>query len=88
MASYRVSNSARVGRRHRYVAAGVAYDCIANSPDGATCARRIIPVAACAFSRLIDADGVDSPCTTFPAGAMHDCGVQAFTCSVDCIVYW
>ena len=63
-------------------------DCIADSPDGASCAGKVIPLSAGNFTVLKDADGVDRPIASVPAGFIHKADVSAVTCSVACVVYW
>lgn len=88
MARFKVSTSARVGIRHRVVPANTAYNCITNSPDGASCARTIVPLAAGAFSSLVDPDGTDGPITAYLSGFVHMCDTQSFQCTADCVVYY
>lgn len=86
-----------IGRRSRNAtyaptwktyAALAAVDCIADSPDGATCARKVTLLAAGNLTVLKDCDGVDKPITGAPANYMHDADVSAVTCSVAFVVSW
>lgn len=88
MARKKVSNSSRIARRHRHYAAAAVVNCLTDSPDGDSCAREVVPLAAGAFSVLVDGEGTDGPIPAFPVGFVHTCAVQNFVCSVACVVYW
>ncbi len=82
------SEKATYSKTWRYYAAATLVDCVADSPDGASCASKVVPLAAGNFTVLKDCDGVDKPFSTFLAGYVHEADVSAFNCSAACVVYW
>lgn len=84
----RRSKNATYAPTHRFVAATTDYNCITNSPDGATCAWKVVLLAAGNFTQLRDADGIDRPFNGAPANFAHEADVSRFTASVDAVVYF
>lgn len=70
------------------VAATTQFNCIANSPDGASCASSVAILAGGNFTELRDADGVDKPFSAAPAGYVHASDVSQFNASAICVVYY
>lgn len=73
----------------RQYAATTLVDLVAESPDGATCASKVVPLASGTFTELRDGDGSDRPITTaLPAGYQHHGEVSKANCSVAFLAYW
>jgi hypothetical protein len=88
MSAGRRSRNASYAPTWKYYAGGTLVDCIAASPDGATCARAVTLLSAGDFTVLKDADGVDKPFAGAPANYKHDNDVSAVNASVPFVVSW
>ena len=88
MSAGRRSKNATYAPNWKPFAALTAVNCIAESPDGATCAWKVVLLSAGDLTLLKDADGVDRPITGCPAGFEHEADVSAVTCSAPFVVYF
>lgn len=87
MAIAPVSDSNKVGQDWKQYTAGAA-DFLADSPDGKTCARRIVMLSAGDLSPCVNAKGTNRPLTGLALGFAHDANVQSCTSTVAFIAYW
>jgi hypothetical protein len=86
MANPNVLNDVPV--RWKQYASGGLRDLVADSPDGNSCARLVVPLAAGDFTVCKDAAGVDRPVTGLPVGYQHLANVSAVNATVAFIAYW
>jgi hypothetical protein len=88
MSSGRRSRNSSFAPTWQRYAGGTLVDCVAVSPDGATCARSVVLLSAGDFTVLKDVDGVDKPFTGAPANYVHLSDVSAVNATVPFIVHW
>lgn len=88
MATKTVNRATGVGEKWKQYASGSLQDLAADSPDGATCARMIVMLAAGDLTHCHDAYNNDVPLTGLPAGYQHIASVQKAHGSVGFIAYW
>ncbi len=70
-------------------AQGIDVDLVAESPDGATCACAVVPLASGTFTKLIDSKGANKPISVaLPAGFKLEGDIRVANCSTDFIAYW
>ncbi len=74
--------------RWKQYASGAERNLVADSPDGQTCARLVVPLAAGDFTLCKDQNNVDRPITGLPAGYQHLASVSSVTSTVAFIAYW
>lgn len=72
----------------QYAASGVR-DLVADSPNGATCARKIVLLAAGDITSCKDFQDVERGAFTgLPAGYVHEMSCSSVNCTVAFIAYW
>jgi hypothetical protein len=70
-------------------AAATDIDLLAASPDRATAAHTVVPIAGGTFTKLVDSRGNDNPISVaLPAGYKHTGDFVTANCSVPFIAYW
>lgn len=74
--------------RWKLYAAGAERDLVVDSPDGRTCARLVVILAAGDFTSCKDYGGVDRPLPGLPAGFRHLANVSAINSTQAFIAYW
>ncbi len=84
----RRSSTATYAPTWKVYAGAAAVDCIAESPDGSSCASKVVLLSAGDLTVLRDDHGVNRPITGAPAGYVHDADVSAVTGSVGFVVFW
>ena len=78
-----------VGESWKQYAPGAVADLVADSPDGKSCARMLILLAAGDLTACYQPDGVTNrPLTGLPDQYMHLGATSGATCTVGMIAYW
>lgn len=87
MSAHAINPSLRVGEAFEFLAAGT-YILDARPGKPARCARRIVAMAAGAWTELLDSGENDSPPGAVIAGFIHDGDTYKITCNSAIAVYW
>jgi hypothetical protein len=74
--------------RWKQYAAGAERDLVADSPDGQSCARLVVPLADGDFTVCKDFGGTNRPLTGLKAGYQHLANVSAVHSTVAFIAYF
>jgi hypothetical protein len=74
--------------RWKQYASGAERNLVADSPDGNSCARLVVPLADGDFTVCKDYNGVDRPITGLKAGYQHLANVSAVNSTVAFIAYF
>jgi hypothetical protein len=89
MSAGRFTDSNACAPAWKQYAAGGPYNLVADSPDGAACARLVVLLAAGDLTHAILSDGAtDRPITGLPAGYQHQGNTSSITPTVAVVVYW
>ncbi len=89
MSAGKRSSTSTYAPTHRVFASGADRDLVAASPDGASCARSVMPLASGTFSKLKDSEGIDNPISTALAAGLEIQGdYSVANCSAAFIAFY
>jgi hypothetical protein len=88
MAFGKFNDSTSIGSRWKQYVSGGLRNLVTDSPDGATCARMVVLLAAGDLTVCKDGSDVDRPLTGLPSGFQHTGSISEVNATVAFIAYW
>jgi hypothetical protein len=88
MALGKINESTSIAARWKQYASGGLRNLVTDSPDGATCARKVVLLAAGDLTVCKDGTDTDRPITGLPSGYQHTASVSEVNATVAFIAYW